>query len=205
MSQGQTNPRPVKCDSCQRPMDSPVCCQACHTLYPVDTSEDHFRLFGLPRQYAIDPADLHRRFLSISRNIHPDLFGAQTAEMRNLSLRLSAQINEAYQTLKDPLLRAEYLLESAGGRSSATDKSAPGELLAEVMMLREDIEGAKAVNDKDTLAALRARIVSRRTATQAKITALCEQLDEQSEKVQTELRRQLNAMKFLNSLLSELD
>jgi molecular chaperone HscB len=205
MSDPQSNPRPVKCASCQRPMDSPVCCQACHTLYPVDTSEDHFRLFGLPRQYDVDLAELHKRFLAISRNIHPDLFGVQTTEMRNLALRLSAQVNEAYETLKDPVLRAEYLLESAGGKSSAADKSAPGDLLAEVMFLREDIEEAKANDDTEALAELRARILARRTTTLEKVTAFCERLEEPSDEVRRNLRRQLNAVKYLNNLLTELD
>ncbi|MGB9626193.1 MAG: iron-sulfur cluster co-chaperone HscB C-terminal domain-containing protein, partial [Phycisphaerae bacterium] len=105
----------------------------------------------------------------------------------------------------DPLLRAEYLLESAGGRSAAADKSVPGELLAEVMTLREDIEAARADGDAESLEAIRARVESRRKAAQKKIAVLCEQLDEPSEEVRSELRRQLNAMKYLNNLLSELD
>jgi molecular chaperone HscB len=205
MNEAHANPHPAKCQSCQRPLDSPVCCNACHTLYPVDTSEDHFRLFGLPRRYHIDPTDLHRRFLAISRNVHPDLFGTQAPEMRNLALRLSAQINEAYETLKDPLLRAEYLLESSGGKSSAADKSAPGELLAEIMMLREEIEEAKAAADTETMTSIRAHIDARRHAVHATVMSLAEHLDEPSDAVRSDLRRQLNAMKYLNNLLSELD
>jgi len=182
-------------------MDSPVFCESCSTLYPVDTSEDHFRLFGLPRRYRLDPDDLHRRFLSISRNIHPDFFGGQPAEMRNLSLRLSAQVNEAYRTLRDPLLRAEYMLESAGGKSSAADKSVPDNLLADVMLLREEIEDAGARGDGQALAALRRRIESRRQEIEAKVAALCEQLDEPSDQVRADLRRQLNAWRYLDNLL----
>lgn len=205
MNDAHPRPHPAKCSSCQRPLDSPVCCNNCHTLYPVDTAEDHFRLFGLPRQYPLDPADLHRRFLAISRNIHPDLFGTQAPEMRNLALRLSAQINEAYETLKDPILRAEYLLESSGGRSSAVDKSAPGELLAEVMMLREEIEEARARGDAEALDSIRVRIDARRKNVHATVTGLAARLGESSEDVRTDLRRQLNAMKYLNNLLTELD
>ncbi|MBN1492117.1 MAG: Fe-S protein assembly co-chaperone HscB [Phycisphaerae bacterium] len=204
MPDSHDKPVPLKCTSCQRPMDSPVCCQDCHTLYPVGTSEDHFKLFGLPRRYALDLDDLHQRFLSISRNIHPDFFGAQAAEMQALSLRLSAQVNEAYATLKDPVLRAEYLLESTGGKSSAKDKSVPGELLAEVMLMREAIEDARAAADSETLAARRAEIEARQAATLEKVAALCGRLDEQSENVQTELRQHLNAMRYLGNLLATL-
>ncbi len=185
-------------------MDSPVFCGSCSTLNPVDSSEDHFRLFGLPRRYAIDPDDLHRRFLSISRNIHPDFFQGQAPEMRNLALRLSSQVNAAYRTLKDPLLRAEYLLESSGGQSLADDKSVPENLLHDVMMLREEIEEAQTGGDVKALAAIREQIESRQITTQARVAALCERLDEQSDDVRAELRRQLNAMRYLANLTARL-
>lgn len=204
MANGYDKPVPVKCNSCDRTMESPVCCQSCHTLFPADVAMDHFRLFGLPRTYAMNLQDLHRRFLAISRNIHPDFFGGEAEEMRALSLRLSAQVNEAYQTLKDPVSRAEYMLESAGGKSSAQDKSVPGNLLAEVMALREQIEEAKDAGEQESLILLRAQIESRKLAIDDTVAKLCGRLDEPSDEVRTELRRQLNAIRYLNNLLSEL-
>lgn len=204
MTPTQPSTVPMKCTSCERPMESPVCCQSCHTLHPADASLDYFQLFGLPRRYAVDPADLHRRFLSISRNIHPDFFGGEAEEMRNLALRLSAQVNEAYETLNDPVSRAEYLLESAGGKSSAQDKSVPGNLLAEVMTLREEIEEAKATGNRESLILLRAQLESRRLRLEETIADLCDRLDTPSEEVRAELRRQLNAMRYLNNVLAEL-
>lgn len=194
----------VKCRSCSRPMDSPIFCQSCRTLYPEDTSEDHFQLFGLPRQYDVDPDELHQRFLAISRNIHPDYFNAQAVEMQGLALRLSARVNEAYATLRDPILRAEYMLESAGGPSAAADKRAPGEMLAQVMMWREDMEDAKAGGDANALAAKRSEIQTRRAEAMAEVAALCSRLDDAGADVRQSLRLQLNAVKYLDALLAEL-
>lgn len=204
MADTQDTSVPLKCTSCQGAMDSPVCCHSCHTLFPADVAMDYFQVFGLPRRYGVDLAELHRRFLSISRNIHPDYFSGEADEMRGLALRLSAQVNEAYETLRDPVARAEYLLETAGGRSSAQDKSVPGNLLGEIMMLREQIEEAKASGDSETLVLIRAQIDSRRLRMEEAIAGLCERLDDPSESVRNDLRKQLNAMRYINNVLNEL-
>lgn len=186
-------------------MDSPVCCQACHTLYPLDPSETHFRLFGLPTRYDLDPADLHRRFLSISRQVHPDFFGGRQPEMQALALRLSARINEAYETLRDPVLRAEYLLEISGGKSSAECKSVPGCLLADIMMMREDVERARAAGDHAAIAAVKADVEARRAAALERIASLSRRLpEERSPALLDELRREINGMKFLENFAAEL-
>jgi molecular chaperone HscB len=57
---------------------------------------------------------------------------------------MSAHINEAYKTLQDPLLRAQYLL-SLRGFDVACDETAKvddSELLMEVLEAREEIEAA---------------------------------------------------------------
>jgi molecular chaperone HscB len=203
MVETASTPIPVKCKTCSRPMETSFFCQSCHTLYPIDTSEDHFRLFGLPRTYAIDPDDLHKRFIEISRRIHPDYFEGEADTVRELALRLSAQINEAYRVLKDPIARGEYLLESSGGKSSAEDKSVPGNLLGEVLMIREEIEDAKAAGDADALAALRGQIEQRVNATQGEVAALCGKLDEPDAEVLGTLRQKLNALRYLTNLLKE--
>lgn len=62
---------------------------------------------------------------------------------------LSARINEAYKTLQNPLLRAQYLL-SLRGIEVAEDETAKvedPELLMEVLEAREQIEEAESEED----------------------------------------------------------
>jgi molecular chaperone HscB len=62
---------------------------------------------------------------------------------------LSARINEAYKTLQNPLLRAQYLL-SLSGIEVAEDETAKvddPELLMEVLEAREQIEEAEREED----------------------------------------------------------
>jgi molecular chaperone HscB len=69
---------------------------------------------------------------------------------------LSARINEAYKTLQNPLLRAQYLLTLRGIEiaEDETAKVEDPELLMEVLEAREQIEEAESEEDlvgmKDT-------------------------------------------------------
>jgi len=85
--------------------------------------EDHFTLFGLERRFAIDEAALEKSYLDLSRLLHPDRQLAQRsdeslAKRQQRALALSAAMNQAYGTLKDPTKRAEYLLKLLGGASA---------------------------------------------------------------------------------------
>ena len=116
----------------------------------------------------------------------------------------SASVNNAYAVLCDPIHRAEYLLESAGGLSAPQQKQVPQELLGEVMMLREEIEEAQGAGDTATLARIRRQLDDRRDATQTKISELCGGLMSASEETKKDLRIQLNAMKYINNVLAHL-
>jgi len=201
----ETIARPAKCQRCDRTLRVPILCDGCHTLYPAAQAVDHFSLLGLPRRFDLDPQQLHQAYIAISRNIHPDYFGGQPPEMQRLALRLSAAVNEARAVLSDPLLRAEYLLETAGGKSAAEDKRVPPELLGEVMMLREELEETRRCGDAGAVETIRAQVRRRAEATMSRVAGLARGVTEDpGEGLLDELRLELNAMKYLNNLLSEL-
>ena len=101
--------------------------------------KDYFRLLGLPFSYNLTEQVLEERYLSLQRQFHPDNF-EEFAE-KNWATSLSAELNAAYQTLRDPLLRALYLLKhqiKTLPEGSLLDEA----FLMEQMTLREDIEEA---------------------------------------------------------------
>src|SRR5436305_9381407 len=106
--------------------------------------QDHFDRLGLPRRFALDAAEVERQYLARSRAVHPDYHAAGSSADLAASLELSAALNEAYNTLRDPFARADYLLGLEGGPSAAEQKQMPPAFLAEMLEARERVEEAKA-------------------------------------------------------------
>ena len=75
---------------------------------------NHFEMFNLPAQFALDSADLQQRYRQLQQTLHPDRFANASERDRLLAVQRSAQLNDAYTTLREPLARAEYLLQLQG-------------------------------------------------------------------------------------------
>jgi molecular chaperone HscB len=121
---------------------------------PSQVPQTHYSFFpnslpsGPPPEgpFAIDLSALKKEFLQLQARAHPDLH-PQADKKR--AEALSARINEAYKTLQNPLLRAQYLL-SLRGIEVAEDETAKvedPELLMEVLEARESIEDAESEED----------------------------------------------------------
>lgn len=193
---------PIRCDSCHASLDMPVICETCHTVQPVD-GVNYYELFDIEQSYDVDLADLQRRYLNLSRAVHPDRFAASSPEVSTHCLRTSAKLNEAKRVLSDPIQRAAYLLTLAGGKSGSEDKTVPQEVLGDTLMLREEIDEASAANDQATLKMLQQQIQTKYDIRLEKIIALARGIldDEES---RTELRTQLNAISYYDKMLIQL-
>src|SRR3989442_4825999 len=101
----------------------------------------YFAIFGLPRKLWIEMTALEQKFLQLSWKLHPDNFVNATEQERELSLKRSSELNDAYRTLRDPVSRVEYLLAIEGERKEGEKKQlAPPELLVEVFDLNESLD-----------------------------------------------------------------
>ena len=135
----------VACWSCRGPVGSlALFCHTCGAVQPP-RQVDHFARLGLARGFEIDLADLDRRYFGLQRNLHPDRFARRTAKERAIAESQAASLNRAYETLKEPLKRAAYLLELAGRRSVAAHAATvdDAELLTEAMENREALMEAE--------------------------------------------------------------
>ncbi|MFQ5806694.1 MAG: Fe-S protein assembly co-chaperone HscB [Phycisphaerae bacterium] len=193
---------PIKCVACERPLDSPLFCNSCRRLYPAD-GLSFFELLGLHPGYDVVVTEVRRRYFELLREIHPDRMGAGNAEVQRLSMRVSAQINQAFQVLLDPVLRAEYLLELVGGKSAADDKQVPQEVLVDSLTLREEIDEAKTANDQAALDGLRQQVQGRFKTTLEEVASLARRLPGSAETRQR-LRGKLNAIRYYRRILEQL-
>jgi molecular chaperone HscB len=163
------------CWSCEKSAGEGLTCAGCGAIQPPDPRADHFQVFGVPRGYAVDVADLERRYKEMTKVLHPDRHARADERARRASLKRSIQLNEAWRTLKDPVRRAEYLLSlsglEVGGEDGTSKRTAEGgkvrlpvapALLMEVMELREALAEARAAHDHGQVAALAATVRGRR-------------------------------------------
>ncbi|KHN99909.1 Co-chaperone Hsc20 [Metarhizium album ARSEF 1941] len=102
--------------------------------------------------FPVDLRSLRAEFLRLQARHHPDLHPASSKAQAEAA---SAAVNEAYRTLSNPLLRAQYLLALQGVdvANDETLKVAEPDLLAVVLDAHETIERARRPADLDALAA----------------------------------------------------
>lgn len=73
-----------------------------------------FELFDVPVSFDVDLSQVQQRYMNLQSLVHPDKFVNASDGEKRLSMQQTSHINEALQTLKDPVLRASYLLKLKG-------------------------------------------------------------------------------------------
>jgi molecular chaperone HscB len=132
-----TNP-PLVCWNCHERTIGTHFCSSCGKVLQVPEDSDYFAMFEIPRKLWIEMSVLEQKFLQLSWKLHPDNFVNANPEEREVSLKRSSELNDAYRTLRDPVARVEYLLAIEGARKEGeTKQQAPPELLEEVFELNE--------------------------------------------------------------------
>ena len=145
----------VSCWSCKGPVTAQALfCHTCGAAQPP-AQLDHFRRLGLEPDFDVDLDMVEKRYLGFQRAIHPDRFATKPAKERAFAERQAVALNEAYETLKDPLRRAAYLL-SLNGIDAAVSKDETvrdPELLMEAMEAREALMEATSIERVEKLQA----------------------------------------------------
>jgi molecular chaperone HscB len=168
----------------------------------AEWGKNYFELFGLPAGFDIDPEDLAARYRELQRRVHPDRFASASDPERRLSMQMTTLVNEAYQTLKNPVRRGRYLLGLQGvPLDDETDTAMAPEFLMEQMELRETLDAARAREDAHRRLAELAHDIAGRFA--AKTREFRGYLD-QGAAGQVPARNAVREMQFLEKLLSEI-
>jgi molecular chaperone HscB len=159
-----------------------------------------FELLGLPARFDLETAVIERAFFERSKETHPDRFAAaeHSPAERVAALSRSRALNDAYQVVKNPIARAEYLLVR-GGLTIGDNECVEPELLMDILELREELAEARATKQLPQVERLRAVMASRRAAAVGTLNELFERDD------LPEIKRQLILLRYLDRYLEECD
>jgi molecular chaperone HscB len=200
-----TNP-PLVCWNCHERTLGTHFCSGCGKLQQIPQSLDYFSLFEMPKKLWIEMEGLERKFLQLSWKLHPDNFVNATEMERELSLKRSSELNDAYRTLRDPVGRVEYLLGIEGERKEGEKKQqAPPELLEEVFELNESLDELREARESGgDLTRLRGSLEAARDNFQAKLTEVDSQLQSAAHDWDAALTGDSSTRKKIMARLNEL-
>ncbi|QGM80437.1 Fe-S protein assembly co-chaperone HscB [Otariodibacter oris] len=119
-----------------------------------------FSLFELPVQFSVDTTLLSERYLSLQKSLHPDNFVAHSAQEQRLAMQKSAEINDALQVLKNPILRAEAIIQYYTNAEQDVEQKSTNDVtfLMQQMEWREKLEEIEAEKNEDELSAFTSEI-----------------------------------------------
>ena len=178
---------PLVCWSCGAARPPPdALCGACGKVQPVaplrsgervlPAAIDKFAVLGVPRAFDQDGAALEDRFRAVSRKLHPDRFARASPQERRFALEQTTRLNDAWRSLKDPVKRAEHLLELRGVHLAGERHEKHGlpvtqpvtmspEFLEQMMEDREQLVEAKFEGGPQEVARLASGVRQKRDAT----------------------------------------
>ncbi len=171
----------------------------------LDFSKNYFELFGLDSSYVVDNAQLSARYRELQRVVHPDRFAGASEQEQRLSMQSSTLINQAYETLRDPVLRGHYLLGLHGieVEHHAHQQQHDPAFLMEQMELREELADARSQPDPYTAISNIMTGISKRINTLIGQLAIC--LEEGEEANFATAQALLTKMQFLKKLQQDAE
>jgi len=196
-----------ECWKCRAEPGAALVCPRCAAIQPLPPDADLFAVLGLPRQLALDLADLERRYHAASRAVHPDRFQTAGPRERELSLGASAAVNRAYRTLRDPVARGRYWLELHGARLGDGGPQVPAPIAAEVFETQEKLEELRTAASPELrreVEALRARFTGRLGVLRDELSALYASANGGAPSLD-ELKRRLSEIAYLRTLLGDIE
>lgn len=165
---------------------------------------NYFQLFNLPATFELDLTELGSRYLQLQRRFHPDQHSAGSERDRLLAVQQTANINDAYYSLKQPLLRAEHLLALRGLKISHEQRSFTDPVfLMQQMELREQLAEISQSADPDAIInSIERELQQQRNQLLQQLANALETKSAEQDQLAADLIRKL---KFFFKLQSELE
>ena len=171
-------------------------------------SSNFFELFGLPVSYDVDLNKIQQQYMALQKQVHPDRFANGSDQEKRLSMQQASWINEAQATLKDPVLRAIYLLKLKEiDFSLENETTMDAGFLMQQLEMRERLENIK--NESDPLDGLDSLAKEVKTSTRSMMDSFAQafnndKLDDAREWIR-KLQFMQKAKKEINTLSAEIE
>ncbi len=164
-------------------------------------SSNFFELFELPVSYDVNLNQVQKKYMDLQKQVHPDKFANASDQEKRLSMQQTSWINEAQATLKDPVLRAIYLLKIKGTDINLENETTmDAAFLMQQLEMRERLEHIK--QEGDPLAALDSMAKELKTSTQDMMDAFSEAY--QAEQID-DAREWIRKLQFMQKAKKEID
>ncbi|GAA6173940.1 co-chaperone HscB [Colwellia sp. KU-HH00111] len=165
---------------------------------------NYFQLFDIEVCFDVDLNQLAQTYQALQKKVHPDKFAHASSQEQLLAVQKSAEINDAYQTLKLPLERAEYIL-TLRGVDLPNEQHTFGDtsFLMRQMELREMLDDVKSADDVDS--ALEAAQKELAQEYQQHFSLLHAQMLENNEAANEQACDNLRKLKFYQKLNIEVE
>jgi len=111
-------------------------------------TSNFFELFDMPVAYEVDLEKLQQRHRDLQKTVHPDKFVNASDLEKRISMQQTSLINEAFNTLRQPVARAIYLLKLKGVDLNLENETTMDvEFLMEQMEMREALSNVRSKED----------------------------------------------------------
>jgi molecular chaperone HscB len=201
----------TSCWSCGGHDAESVFCRYCNSLQAPAT--DYYQFFGLPKKLSLDVGELQKKFYTLSRLVHPDHYTRAAAKEKQYSLEATSILNDGYRTLRDPILRAEYILKENGfDIGEQRSQNVPPELLEEVFELNMQLDELRAGDEdvREPLDQSRGKFVGMLAGIDAGLEERFRAYDaaksaEAARDALGDIRGILNRRRYIKNLVNEVD
>jgi DnaJ-domain-containing protein 1 len=152
---------------------------------------DYFALLNEPRRPWLEAEPLKQKFLTLSSEFHPDRACAAGEAERGAATRRFAELNAAWQCLREPKERLGHLLELESGARPAGTPDVPAaamDLFFETGRLCREADAFLAVRGKTSSPVVKAQMFGRGMELAGRLNDLQQVIARSQEELLAELR-----------------
>jgi DnaJ-domain-containing protein 1 len=152
---------------------------------------DYFAALDQPRRPWLEPEVLKEKFHELSAAVHPDRVHNSEPHLRQQAGERYAELNAAYQCLRNPKARLEHLCQLEKGVKPGDLRAIPNDVMqffAEVGALLRETNGLNTEKAAVTSAILRVGLLEKSTPYLEKISKLQASIHTRLQEVTNELR-----------------